>query len=92
MRTFLQFQDETRERLERAMNHYLSQHQLKLHNQLARLESVSPMAVLRRGFAIVSDTQTHQLISRRNQTSPNQPIQIQLSDGKIAATISGDTP
>ena len=92
VRTFLQFQDETRDRLERAMRHYLSQHQLKLHNQVARLESVSPMAVLRRGFAIVSDSQTHQLISRRNQTSPNQPIQIQLSDGKIAATISGDTP
>ncbi|MEN6531618.1 MAG: exodeoxyribonuclease VII large subunit [Anaerolineaceae bacterium] len=92
VRTYLQFLDETRERLERAMSHYLSQHQLKLQNQIARLESVSPMAVLRRGFAIVSDAQTHQLISRRNQTSPNQSIQIQLSDGKVAATISGDIP
>ena len=92
VRTNLQFQDETRERLERAMRHYLSQHELKLQNQIARLESVSPMAVLRRGFAIVSDAQTHRLISRRNQTSQNQAIQIQLSDGKIAATISGDTP
>ncbi len=92
VRTYLQFQDETRERLERAMSHYLAQHQLKLQNQVARLESVSPLAVLRRGFAIVSDAQTHQLISRRSQTSPNQSIQIQLSDGKIAATISGDTP
>ena len=92
VRTFLQFQDETRERLERAMSHYLGQHQLKLQNQVARLESVSPMAVLRRGFAIVSDAQTQQLISRRDQTSLNQSIQIQLSDGKIAATISGDNP
>jgi len=92
VRTFLQFQDETRERLERAMSHYLAQHQLKLQNQIDRLESVSPMAVLRRGFAIVSDAQSQQLISRRKQTHPNQPIQIQLSDGKIAATISGDTP
>lgn len=92
VRTYLQFLDETRERLERAMSHYLSQHQLKLQNQIARLESVSPMAVLRRGFAIVSDAQTHQLISRRNQTSPNQSVQIQLSDGKVAATISGDIP
>jgi len=92
VRTFLQFQDETRERLERAMRHYLSQHQLQLQNQIARLESVSPMAVLRRGFAIVSDSKTHQLISRRDQTNPNQLIEIQLSDGKIAATISGDTP
>jgi exodeoxyribonuclease VII large subunit len=72
------------------MRHYLAERQLKLQNQLARLESVSPMAVLRRGFAIVSDAQTHQLISRRDQTNPNQSIQIQLSDGKIAATISGD--
>jgi len=92
VRTYLQFLDETLERLERAMSHYLSQHQLKLQNQIARLESVSPMAVLRRGFAIVSDAQTHQLISRRNQISPNQSIQIQLSDGKVAATISGDIP
>ena len=92
VRTFLQFQDETRERLERAMRQYLSQHQLQLQNQIARLESVSPMAVLRRGFAIVSDSKTHQLISRRDQTNPNQLIEIQLSDGKIAATISGDTP
>jgi len=92
VRTYLQFLDETRERLERAMSHYLSQHQLKLQNQIARLESVSPLAVLRRGFAIVSDAQTHQLISRRHQTSPNQSIQIQLSDGKVAATISGEIP
>lgn len=74
------------------MNHYLSQHRLKLQNQIARLESVSPAAVLRRGFAIITDAQTHQVISRRDQTSPNQSIQIQLSDGKIAATISGDNP
>lgn len=92
VRTYLQFLDETRERLERAMSHYLSQHHLKLQNQIARLESVSPLAVLRRGFAIVSDAQTHQLISRRHQTSPNQSIQIQLSDGKVAATISGEIP
>ena len=92
VRTFLQYQDETRERLERAMNHYLSQHRLKLQNQIARLESVSPAAVLRRGFAIITDAQTHQVISRRDQTSPNQSIQIQLSDGKIAARISGDNP
>ena len=50
------------------------------------------MAVLRRGFAIVSDAQTHKLISRLDQTHPDQAIQIQLSDGKIGATISGDTP
>jgi len=92
VRTYLQFQDETRERFERAMSHYLTQHQLKLQNQTARLESISPMAVLRRGFAIVSDAQTHKLISRLDQTHPDQAIQIQLSDGKIGATISGDTP
>lgn len=92
VRTYLQFQDETRERFERAMSHYLTQHQLKLQNQTARLESISPMAVLRRGFAIVSDAQTHKLISRLDQTHPDQTIQIQLSDGKIGATISGDTP
>lgn len=90
VRTSLQFHDETQARFERAMSHYLEHHQLKLQNQIARLESVSPLAVLRRGFAIVSDAQTHQVISCRNQTSPNQPIQIQVSDGKIAATISGE--
>ena len=91
VRTFLQFQDETQARFERAMSHYLSHHQLKLQNQIARLESVSPIAVLRRGFAIVSDAQTHQLISRQNQTSPDQSIQIQFSDGKVAATVAGET-
>ena len=90
VRVYLQFQDETRERLERAMSHYLSQRRLNLQNLTSRLESVSPMAVLRRGFAIVSDAQTRALISRRGQTHPNQPIQIQLSDGSVAATISGD--
>jgi len=90
VRTYLQFQDETRERLERAMSLYLAQHERNLRNQIARLESVSPTAVLRRGFAIVSDAQTHELISRRSQTSPNQAIQIQLSDGTLAATISGE--
>lgn len=90
VRTYLQYQDETRARLDRAISQFLAQHQLKLHTQTSRLESVSPLAVLKRGFAILSDAQTHQLISRRSQTNPNQSIHIQLSDGSVAATISGD--
>lgn len=92
VRSFLQFQDETHARLERAITQLLSQQQLKLHAQISRLESLSPLAVLKRGFAIVSDAQTHQLITRLSQTRPNQSIKIQLSDGSRAATISGDLP
>jgi hypothetical protein len=34
VRTYLQSQDETRERLERAMRHYLAERQLKLQTSL----------------------------------------------------------
>lgn len=44
------------QRLQHAMQHHIQQQWQRLHHHTAHLEAVSPLSVLRRGFAVASDS------------------------------------
>jgi exodeoxyribonuclease VII large subunit len=50
-----------------------------------RLESVSPLAVLRRGYAVVSDAAGHPLTTR-GEVKPGARLRLRFSDGEVGAT------
>jgi exodeoxyribonuclease VII large subunit len=50
-----------------------------------RLESVSPLAVLRRGYAVVSDTAGHPLTAAAD-VKPGARLRLRFSDGEVGAT------
>ncbi len=83
----IQTMDVLRGRLDRTIQNHLQQLQLHLQHLESRLETLSPLAVLRRGFTIINDAKSGQLISHANQTFENQVVQVRFADGKIPATL-----
>jgi exodeoxyribonuclease VII large subunit len=50
-----------------------------------RLESLSPLATLERGYAIVSQEETKEVISSVKQVSPGDRLSIRVADGAFGA-------
>jgi exodeoxyribonuclease VII large subunit len=57
----------------------------RLEGAVGRLESVSPLAVLQRGYAVVSDAAGHPLTSAA-QVAPGAHLKLRFADGEVAAT------
>lgn len=84
----IQTLDNLQIRLDRTMRVELQKLSQKNQHLSDRLESLSPLAVLKRGFAIVSDAHSKQLISQIKQSSPNQAVKIRFFDGELPATLN----
>jgi exodeoxyribonuclease VII large subunit len=54
----------------------------------ARLESVSPLAVLQRGYALVTDPSGHPLTSAAS-VKPGGRLHVRFADGQVKATADG---
>jgi len=80
--------DELQGRLERSIRQQLQQKQNLLTNMHNRLDSLNPQAVLKRGYAIITDQATGQIISHTRQAIPWQPVWLQVQDGSIPAQIT----
>ncbi len=83
----IQTLDGLHERLERAIQIFLQQLGFHLQHLDNRLETLSPLSVLRRGFAIVNDAQTGQLVSQAGQTHINHAVHVRFADGKVPAIL-----
>ncbi|MEO7838902.1 MAG: exodeoxyribonuclease VII large subunit, partial [Anaerolineales bacterium] len=53
----------------------------------SRLEALSPLAVLARGYAVVTRKDDGSVVSRVGQAKHGQQIQIRVSDGQLDAEI-----
>jgi exodeoxyribonuclease VII large subunit len=51
------------------------------------LQSVSPLATLERGYAIVSDTETGKVLIDASVTKPGTGITARLASGRLLATV-----
>jgi len=80
--------DELQGRLERTIQQQLQRKQNNLANASDRLASLNPQAVLKRGYAIITDQATGQIISHTRQAAPWQPVWLQVQDGSIPAQIT----
>jgi exodeoxyribonuclease VII large subunit len=60
----------------------------RLEGTGARLESVSPLAVLQRGYALVSDSAGHPLTSAA-AVKPGARVRLRFADGEVGATADG---
>jgi exodeoxyribonuclease VII large subunit len=66
----------------------LRESRARLEGMAARLESVSPMAVLQRGYALVTDSAGHPLTSAA-AVKPGARLTLQFADGEVRATADG---
>ena len=76
-----------RERARRTFGHRLDRGQDDLVHQLARIRALSPLATLRRGYAVLSDADGAALSSVAT-LEPGQDIHIRVADGRIGATAT----
>ena len=59
--------------------------------QVGKLDAMSPMKVLTRGYAMVA-TEDGTIVRSVSDVKPKQPIAVRVSDGTIVATVIGGKP
>jgi exodeoxyribonuclease VII large subunit len=77
-----------RARGRRTLGHVLDRAEDNLGHQLARVRALSPLATLRRGYAVLSDADGT-LFSSVDDVTPGQSVRIRVADGRIAAAVEG---
>ena len=73
-----------------ALEHRLALDRSQLRGFERRLESLNPLAVLDRGYAVVTRHADGKLVSKVEQAQPTDEIQIRVSDGAFEAVVSKD--
>ena len=66
--------------------------QRRLGGLAARLEALSPLAVLARGYALCWDVAQETLVRRAADVSPGDQIRVSLSEGSIEAAVLRTEP
>jgi exodeoxyribonuclease VII large subunit len=75
-----------RARSRRTLGHVLDRAEDNLGHQLARVRALSPLATLRRGYAVLSDADGT-LFSSVDDVTPGQSVRIRVADGRIGAAV-----
>jgi exodeoxyribonuclease VII large subunit len=83
--------DELRARARRCVGLRIDRAHDDLGHQLARVRALSPLATLRRGYAVLSDDAGRALSSVVG-LEPGRDLHVRLADGRIAATTTAVEP
>ena len=83
--------DALRERARRTVHHQLDRAGVDLGHQLARVRSLSPLATLRRGYAVVQDGQGH-VVTSVDQVGDGEELRVRVAEGRIHAVVAGIEP
>ena len=78
--------DELRDRARRTLTHRLDRAGDDLHHQLARVRGLSPMATLKRGYAVVQDADGH-VVTSVTGTAVDQPLSVRVYDGRLGVVV-----
>jgi exodeoxyribonuclease VII large subunit len=75
------------DRARRSLGHRLERGEDDLVHQLARIRALSPLATLRRGYAVLSDAEGRAMSSVATLEA-GQDLHIRVADGRIGATTT----
>lgn len=78
--------DDLTRRMGRAVATAAELRQVSLRGLTGRLEALSPLATLARGYAVVRHADTGRVVTTPAHAPPGAPLQITLRDGELAAT------
>jgi len=78
--------DEFSERAQRALVHQFRLKQTELAGKKSRLTSLNPLAILGRGYAVVSQSDGT-IIHSVQQTYPGQSLQVRVADGQFNTEV-----
>jgi len=86
--TYHQRLDEITNRINRAAIYKLEKDQLKLENLQQSLRSLNPIAVLNRGYAIVTKKADQTVIKNAEQVTIHDDVHIRVSQGSLDARVT----
>ena len=81
--------DALRQRLENAGRHAVERRTNRLVLARRTLDSVSPLATLERGYAIVTDAASGRVLTDASVVEVGSAIVARLADGSLQATVTG---
>lgn len=84
--------DQSAERMARALGHALALRRSAVAASCARLEALSPLGVLARGYAIVDHCATRRRLLSVAQAQLADALRIHLHDGQLDATVTAIRP
>ena len=76
-----------RQRLDQRIVRSLEQRAIALRGLGRTLNSVSPLATLARGFAIVRDAKNGRILRRASEAEPGQLLDVQLAEGRLPVRV-----
>lgn len=79
--------DELARRAHSALTHRVQLQSAHVQGMKKRLEALGPLAVIARGYAVVTRKEDGSVLSRVSQTRQGEQIQIRVSDGQLDAEI-----
>ena len=87
-RVFSQMQqlDELERRAADALRHRLALQAARLRGLAARLEALNPLAVLRRGYALITN-ERGEVVRRAADVAAGETVRVQLAEGKLCARV-----
>lgn len=80
--------DDTLRALDTYTRHHLALHSERLRASALRLDALSPLLTLGRGYAVVRHEDDGALVSRVAQVAPGDRLAIRVSDGELAAVAT----
>lgn len=80
--------DQLLDRSRRTFDHRLSRAADEVSHLRARARSLSPLATLQRGYAVVQDADGH-VIGSTGSVVPGATVSVRVADGRIGATVTG---
>ena len=75
-------------RLEGQMGVMLAQHRRRIHATLAQLNTLSPLAILGRGYSILQTVPAGQILHRASDVGVGQELEAQLASGRLSCTVT----
>ena len=75
-------------RLEGQMGTMLAQHRHRIYATLAQLNTLSPLAILGRGYSILQTVPAGQILHRANDVEVGQELEAQLASGRLNCTVT----
>jgi exodeoxyribonuclease VII large subunit len=75
-------------RLEGQMGVMLAQHRHRIHATLAQLNTLSPLAILGRGYSILQTVPAGKILHRAKDVGVGQELEAQLASGRLSCTVT----
>jgi len=75
-------------RLEGQMRVIMAQHRHRVRATLAQLNTLSPLAILGRGYSILQTVPTGQILHRASDVETGQELEAQLANGRLSCVVT----